>query len=51
MSNIKSYAVVRNNYVVSLEFSRADARVRKMQLGGKENGVSIIQLVAKQEVR
>lgn len=51
MINIKSYAVIRDNRVVTLEFTREDARYQKAKIGGKENGVSIIQLVAKQEVR
>lgn len=49
--NIKSYAVIRDNRVVSLTTTREEARVKKAKMGGKENGVSIIQLVAKQEVR
>lgn len=51
MGNIKSYAVIRDNRVVSLTATREEARVKKAKMGGKENGVSIIQLVAKQEVR
>ena len=51
MSNIKSYAVIRDNRVVTLTATREEARVKKAKMGGKEKGVSIIQLVAKQEVR
>lgn len=51
IDSMKSYAVVRNNEVVSLEFTREDARFVKARLGGKENGVSIVQLVGKGEVR
>lgn len=49
--NIKSYAVIRDNRVVSLEFTREDARYQKAKMGGKENGVSIIQMTATREVR
>ena len=49
--NIKSYAVIRDNTVLRILRTREMARVVKADLGGKENGVSIIQMTAVGEVR
>ncbi|QDP50279.1 MAG: hypothetical protein Tp178MES00d2C33159851_69 [Prokaryotic dsDNA virus sp.] len=49
--NIKSYAVIRDNTVLRILRTREMARVVKADLGGKENGVSIIQMTATREVR
>ena len=51
IQNMKSYAVTVHGEVVSLQYTRDAARELKARLGGKENGVSIVQLVGKGEVR
>lgn len=49
--NIKSYAVVRQGAVLRILRTRELARMVKAEMGGKENGVSIIQMTATREVR
>lgn len=51
IASMKGYAVVVYGDVVSLQYTREAARELKVRLGGKENGVSIVQLVGKAEVR
>lgn len=49
--NIKSYAVIRDGKVLTTLRTREMARVVKADLGGKENGVSIIQMTGDKEIR
>lgn len=51
IDSMKSYAIVVHGEVISLQYTREAARELKSRLGGKENGVSIVQLVGKGEVR
>lgn len=51
IQNLKGYAVLRDNTVLRILRTREMARMVKADLGGKENGVTIVQLKATQEVR
>lgn len=51
IEGIKAWAVIKGGKYVEVSRTREAARELKARLGGKENGVSIVQLVGKGEVR
>lgn len=51
IEGIKAWAVIKGGKYVEVSRTREAARELKARLGGKDNGVSIIQLVGKGEVR